>query len=305
MRKQVPGRYQRPYQQPRAAAKKLSVPAAQRQQTVQNAPGIGRAAGHKDIHGRQAAASIQTPMTLRAFPEQAAGNGAGPHGHQQARLRHGGPRVQQSPTHVFRHRAGDHQAVGMARRGRKFDAETAQIIHQGAQHIAVGLAGVAAPGADLAQLEGAAEQAVIAGRARRRGCRSGHAGRQGRDAQSLPPEGGQTVLHAEVEGPFGAGRAAGAAKNTAAHVQQRGARAAGLTGWAGCSGGGRQQRACGAGRETGPAVAAIHIRKCGTPQIARRKRGLPPGIVQSAVFLVQAFLDDAQHGQASQIVAAI
>ena len=46
----------------------------------------------------------------------------------------------------------------MPRRGDELDAEAAQVEDDRAQHVDVGLAGVAAAGADLAQLERAAEQ---------------------------------------------------------------------------------------------------------------------------------------------------
>ena len=50
------------------------------------------------------------------------------------------------------------QPVGMARRGDKLDAEAPEIPADGAEHVGIGLAGVAAAGADLAQAQRAAEQ---------------------------------------------------------------------------------------------------------------------------------------------------
>ena len=47
----------------------------------------------------------------------------------------------------------------MARRGDELDAEAAQVEDDRVEHVDVRLARVAAPGTDLAQLEGAAEQA--------------------------------------------------------------------------------------------------------------------------------------------------
>ena len=58
----------------------------------------------------------------------------------------------------LRDRAGDEQSVGVARRGDELDAEAAEIPADGAEHVGVGLAGVAAAGADLPQPQRAAEE---------------------------------------------------------------------------------------------------------------------------------------------------
>ncbi|MBI5545185.1 MAG: hypothetical protein HY901_14950 [Deltaproteobacteria bacterium] len=60
--------------------------------------------------------------------------------------------------YVLGDRPGDEQAVGVARRGHHPDAEAAQVEGQGPQDVDVGLPGVAAPGAHLAQLQGAPEE---------------------------------------------------------------------------------------------------------------------------------------------------
>ena len=81
----------------------------------------------------------------------------------------------QRQPHVLRHRAGDQQPVGVARRGDELDAEAAQVEADGAEHVDVGLAGVAAAGADLPQLERApgtaGASACRARRARRQASR--------------------------------------------------------------------------------------------------------------------------------------
>ena len=46
----------------------------------------------------------------------------------------------------------------MARRGHEIYAEAPKVVHQGGEHVAIRLAGVAPPGADLAQLERTAEK---------------------------------------------------------------------------------------------------------------------------------------------------
>ena len=66
--------------------------------------------------------------------------------------------LQQGRAHVLADRAGDDEAVGVPRRGDELDAEPAQVEDDGAQHVQVGLAGVAAAGADLAELERPAEE---------------------------------------------------------------------------------------------------------------------------------------------------
>ena len=86
-----------------------------------------------------------------------AGNGARAHRDHQLRRRHGFISLAQRQGHVLRDRAGDEQAVGMAGRRDELDAEPAQVEDHGVQHVHVGFAPVAAAGADLPQLEGAAE----------------------------------------------------------------------------------------------------------------------------------------------------
>ena len=95
---------------------------------------------------------------------------------------HGVVGLAQREPHVLGDRAGDEQPVGVARRGDELDAEPAEVPAHRVQHVDVELAGVAAAGAHLAQLERAAEQlAQLAPRAPRRA----RARWSGRDDQVL------------------------------------------------------------------------------------------------------------------------
>ena len=61
----------------------------------------------------------------------------------------------QRERHVGGDGPGDHDAVGVARRGHELDAEAADV--EDRPHLRLGLAGVAATGRNLAQLERATE----------------------------------------------------------------------------------------------------------------------------------------------------
>ena len=129
----------------------------------------------------------------------------------------------------------------MARRGGEADAETAEIVGQGSENVGIGLAGIAARGADLAQGEGPAVEAVVALRSACSG-----KGLFRRDDQCLTLEGGNAVVAAEGYGFLGADIAAGAAEQAAPHVELGAAFRAGRDGPGGAD--------VGAGR----AVPAVH-----------------------------------------------
>ena len=74
------------------------------------------------------------------------------------RRRHGVVCFFQGQFHVATDGTGDEQAVRVTRRGDELNSEAAQIPADRAEHIGVGLARVAAAGADLAQPERAAKK---------------------------------------------------------------------------------------------------------------------------------------------------
>ena len=127
----------------------------QRGKAVQNCPRVGRAAGDKQVNGQQVGDAL---VALIAAAKQPARNGARAHSYHKARLWHGLVGIQHGEAHVFRNRAGHGNAICMAGRGHKVDAKAPKIKHQSCQYVAVGLAGIAASGADLPQLERTAEQ---------------------------------------------------------------------------------------------------------------------------------------------------
>ena len=114
-----------------------------------------RTAGDEEIdrHDRRGAV-----VHLGVADERPAGDRAGADGDHDLRRRHGVVGLLQRQFHVLRHRAGDEQPVGVARRGHELDAEAAEIPADRAEHVGVGLAGVAAAGAHLPQPQRAAEE---------------------------------------------------------------------------------------------------------------------------------------------------
>ena len=83
---------------------------------------------------------------------------AGAAGDDHPGLGHGLVGGQQGGAHVAGDRPGDVDAVGVARRGDEVDAEAGQVEKGRVEHVGVRLAGVAAAGRDLAELQRAAEQ---------------------------------------------------------------------------------------------------------------------------------------------------
>ena len=95
---------------------------------------------------------------LRVIEVGAARNGAGADRDHELRRRNRLVGLAQGQPHVLREGAGDQQAVGVAGRRDELDPEAAQVPGHRVQHVHVELAGVAAAGAHLAQLERAAEE---------------------------------------------------------------------------------------------------------------------------------------------------
>ncbi len=106
-------------------------------------------------------------------------------------------------------------AVGVAGRGDELDAEPAQVEDDGAEHVQVGLAGVAAAGAHLAQLERAAEEPA---RSSRRGPPRASASRPSYDEVVAGPR-GEAVVLAVADRALGAGLDAVGAEQAAAQVE--------------------------------------------------------------------------------------
>src|SRR5262245_52540253 len=90
----------------------------------------------------------------------AAGYGAGPHSNDQLRRWHGVVGFLESNPHVLADRASDQQAVGVPRRGDELNSEPAEVEDDGVENVDIRLAGVATGGANLPQLERAAEEAL-------------------------------------------------------------------------------------------------------------------------------------------------
>jgi hypothetical protein len=115
---------------------------------------MGRASGDIQINGDD---RVQSVRNFRAFGKDASGDRAAAHGNDNLGVGHGLIGLAQCLFHIPSDRAGDHNPVGMPRRGDKLDTEPAEIKYRGAQHIDIGFAGSAAAGGDLPQFQRTAE----------------------------------------------------------------------------------------------------------------------------------------------------
>ena len=120
------------------------------QQPIKDRQRMGRTSRNVEVDGDQRPAAV---VDFGVIDEWPAADGAGPHRNDE--LGGGDRRIgrQQGEAHVLADRAGDDDAVGVPRRSDELDAETAQVEDDRTEHVQVGLAGVAAGGADLPELE--------------------------------------------------------------------------------------------------------------------------------------------------------
>src|SRR4051794_24964420 len=114
-----------------------------------------QAARHIEIYREQ---TLDTIAYLFMSAIEPARYGACSRRDDQSRLADGLVRHQQGIAHIPRDRAGHEDAVGVSRGGDELDAEPAGIEDDIAQRVGLDLAAVAAPSADLAQPQRAAEQ---------------------------------------------------------------------------------------------------------------------------------------------------
>ena len=112
----------------------------QPEQPVENGNGMGRTAGDIDIHRQQTGGAV---VRLGGVEERPAVDRTGPAGDDDLRFRYRRIGFQERLPHVFRDRAGDEHAVGVAGAGNELDAEPAQVEGDGGQHVGVGFAAVA------------------------------------------------------------------------------------------------------------------------------------------------------------------
>jgi hypothetical protein len=84
-------------------------------------------------------------------------------GHHPFRIGRGGIGALQRLAHVLRHRAGDQQHVGVARRGDEAQAEALEVVEGVVEGVDLELAAVAGAGIDLADRQAAAEAPAAAG----------------------------------------------------------------------------------------------------------------------------------------------
>src|ERR1051326_2724440 len=117
--------------------------------------GMRRAARHVEIDLKD----ILDPVALlRVAAEEPARYRAGAGGDDELGFANRFVRRERRLSHVRGQRAGDEDAVGVARRCYEFDAEAARIENHIAERVDFGFAAVASPGADLAQPQRAPEE---------------------------------------------------------------------------------------------------------------------------------------------------
>src|SRR5438309_815245 len=114
-----------------------------------------RASGYVQIDGQERSTAVMYFGVSRIRP---AADGTGPDGDDQFRRGNRGVSGQQRLAHVLADRACNDEAIRMPRRSDELDSKTAQGKDDRTKYVQVGLAGVAAGGADLAELQGATEE---------------------------------------------------------------------------------------------------------------------------------------------------
>src|SRR5882672_5515502 len=116
---------------------------------------MGRTSWNVEIHREEGARAVQD---LRVTDIRSSRDRAGAHRDDDFSGRHRVIRLLQCQLHVPGDGSGDQESVGMTRRGDDLDTETAEVPSYGLEDVDVCFAGVAAPGADLPQLERPPEQ---------------------------------------------------------------------------------------------------------------------------------------------------
>ena len=169
------------------------------------------------------------------------------------------------------------QPVGMPRRGHELNAEAPYVPGRRAEHIAVGLTGIASAGGNLSELQGA-------------GKKSGRdvipswswIGGPVCDDQACAHGRGQAVVAAETDCPLRTGALAGAAKKAPADIQRQGA--------------GLGADRHGAGGAGGLARGAIRLADGGDRRLSgetlRQLRRRTVRVGQGAIFLFKSSLDN-------------
>ena len=125
------------------------------EQPVQHGKRVGRAARNIKIDG-----NVLGHASLRSIcaGEGTAADGACSDGDDDFGSRNRGVGFTQRVLHISRHRAGDDDAIGVARRGDELNSESPQIEDDIAERDELGLAAVAASGRHLPQFERAPEE---------------------------------------------------------------------------------------------------------------------------------------------------
>ena len=161
-----------------------------------------RAAGNIEIYREEA---VHTVADLGSVNIGSAIDGAGSTGDNDLRGRNRFVGGQQRFGHIFSNRSGYPESVSVTWRGYELDAKAAQIPTDRRKNVSVSFTGVAAAGADLPELERAAEDAA---HIRRHWLRMAALG-AGVYFEMLPVSYGQLVVRGELKG---FGRTLGAEK---------------------------------------------------------------------------------------------
>jgi len=171
---------------------------------------MGRTSGDVKIHRKN---RINPHNGLCMGAEESTRDGAGSHGDDDLGGRGRIIGLSQSTLHVLGHRPCYKETVGMPGGGDKLNPQPPQIPPHGVENIGVRLTGAAPSGADLAKLQGTAEETMDRLLPKGIGVLP-----LGGDEQGLAPLGGQAELPTEADHPLGARRCANGAKGAQPHI---------------------------------------------------------------------------------------
>src|SRR5450759_583374 len=120
-----------------------------------------RAAGNVDVDRKDA---VDSPGARVTLPDDAPRGRTGSHGDHDARFGDGLDRAMHGDLQVARDRAGDHDAVRVARRGDEVDAEATNVVHRVQESGELPVAGVTGSRIEVTEVQRPAEYPVDLGR---------------------------------------------------------------------------------------------------------------------------------------------
>src|SRR5450759_5773314 len=116
-----------------------------------------RAAGNVDVDRKDA---VDSPGARVTLPDDAPRGRTGSHGDHDARFGDGLDRAMHGDLQVARDRAGDHDAVRVARRSDEVDTETTNVVHRVQESGEFPVTGVARARVEMAEVQRSPEHPV-------------------------------------------------------------------------------------------------------------------------------------------------